>query len=323
MMEDLLTGIWKLLVVGASWCLVGVVFGFAPKKKIDTGLIQFFSAIVSISASLIIALFFVEHGKCALNVIFITCSAYFLSGFVNFWSLQAMGAGMKRGPNGAVWGIMQSAMIAPFLVGFFFFHQQMYIGRALGLLLIIAALVFFSLAKNEKAAGVELKSSGMWRFYAFLAFASVCVQQNLATAPSYYPAAREVSAVYKALASAVGAFSASLIPFTMKAFHSRKQLAWTFRGVRNPWLYVFVFSMQFFGLIFAYTCFYPGMDAMARAGAGSISYPLMVGSCIVSFSLYAIFGLKERASKKQIVAIVLCLFGLVGICLTVGPYVKL
>lgn len=322
-LSDLLTGIWKLLLVGASWCLVGVIFGMAPKKKLDTGLIQFSSSIVSISASLIIALFFVKQEACDRNVILMTCGTYFLSGFFNFWGLQAMGAGMKRGPNGAVWGIMQSAMIAPFLVGFFFFHQQMYIGRVAGLILIIVALAFFALVKNEKSVGVELQTNRMWRFYAFLAFALICVQQNLATAPSYYPAAQHVSAVWKAFSSATGAFTASMFPFAVRAYHSRKQLGWTFHGLLNPWLYVFVFSMQFFSLIFAYTCFYPGMDAMARAGAGSISYPLMVGSCIVAFSLYAIFGLKEKASAKQIAAIVLCLLGLVGICLTVGPSLSL
>ena len=45
-----------------------------------------------------------------------------------------------------------------------------------------------------------------------------------------------------------------------------------------------------------------------------VCYPLMVGSCIVSFSLYSIFGLKEKATKVQIAALVLCMIGLAGLC---------
>jgi len=318
MTADLITGIWKLLLVGASWCLVGVIFGMAPKKKLDTDLIQFMSAIVSIFASIIIALFFIPPASCALKTVLIACGIYFWSGFMNFWGLQAMGAGMARGPNGAVWGIMQSAMIAPFTVGFLFFHQEMSIGRGLGLILIVAALVLFAQAKNAKSP-VHSGTGSSWRFFALLAFGLICVQQSLATIPSYYPEAQNVSAVLKTLASAAGSFAASLFPFTLNALRNPKQLKQTFSGIANPWLYIFVFAMQFFGLIFAYTCFYPGMDAMARANAGSISYPLMVGSCIVSFSLYAIFGLKEKATPKQMAAIALCLLGLIGICMTAGP----
>ena len=72
--------------------------------------------------------------------------------------------------------------------------------------------------------------------------------------------------------------------------------------------------MQFFSLIFAYTLLYPGLDAMGKAGAGAVSYPLMVGSCIVSFSLYSALRLKERISPAQLAALVLCLGGLAGLC---------
>ena len=42
--------------------------------------------------------------------------------------------------------------------------------------------------------------------------------------------------------------------------------------------------------------------------------PLMIGSCIISFSLFAIFGLKEKATKAQLLALLLCLLGLIAVC---------
>ena len=88
-----------------------------------------------------------------------------------------------------------------------------------------------------------------------------------------------------------------------------------FTGWKNKWLYIYTFGQQFYGLFFAYLLFYPGMDAMAEANAGAICYPLMVGSCIVSFSIFAIFGLKEKATRAQLTALLLCLLGLTGLCI--------
>ena len=52
----MLFGIPALLTVGASWCLVGIIFGDAPKRGLDIRLLQFFGGITSITAGIIIAL---------------------------------------------------------------------------------------------------------------------------------------------------------------------------------------------------------------------------------------------------------------------------
>ena len=72
--------------------------------------------------------------------------------------------------------------------------------------------------------------------------------------------------------------------------------------------------LQFFNLFFSYTLFYPGLNVMADAGFGGMCYPLMVGSCIVSFSFSSLFLLKEKFSFYQLGAVIVCLSGLVLIC---------
>ena len=86
------------------------------------------------------------------------------------------------------------------------------------------------------------------------------------------------------------------------------------RGVANPTLWKYVAALQFFNLVFAYTLFYPGMNVMARAGMGGMCYPMMVGSCIVSFTLSSIWLLKEKISRIQLAALAVCIAGLVLIC---------
>ena len=56
------------------------------------------------------------------------------------------------------------------------------------------------------------------------------------------------------------------------------------------------------------------MNIMARAGLGGMSFPMMVGSCIVSFTLSSVWLLKEKVKGVQIAGLALCIAGLVLIC---------
>lgn len=309
----MLFGIPALLAVGASWSLVGVIFGDAPKRGLDIRLLQFFGGILSLLAGTVIALFFLPPKMIDLEVMAWGLGSYFCAGLLNYSGLQAMGKGMQLGPNGAVWGIMQSALIAPFLAGVLLFGQPLTIPRLAGIILLVAALIFFAKAKNLKTQN-QPTGGGSWRFYAFLAFGFICFQQNFATAPSYFAECREISPVLRALAMASGSFSGAGCMLLYQKFRHPEISRQIFRGWNNKWLYIYTFGQQFYGLFFAYLLLYPGMDAMAEANAGAVCYPLMVGSCIVSFSLFAIFVLKEKATRQQITALGLCLPGLAGLC---------
>ena len=95
------------------------------------------------------------------------------------------------------------------------------------------------------------------------------------------------------------------------------QRNWTMfkENFKSKWLWIFTFALQFFGLIFAIIFQFPGMDALARCGLGSVSYPLLVGSCLVGFSLYSMFILKEKNSLLQFASLGCCLAGIIMICL--------
>lgn len=74
---------------------------------------------------------------------FLGLGSYYCAGILNYAGLQAMGKGMQLGPNGAVWGIMQSALIVPFLGGILLFGQVLTVPRLAGILLLVTALFFF------------------------------------------------------------------------------------------------------------------------------------------------------------------------------------
>lgn len=250
---------------------------------------------------------------CSWKIWLPVCLTYATAGALNFMMLQVMSYAMQRGPNGIIWSIIQSALIFPFLGGVLFFGVLLTPFRAGGILTLLAALVLFGMAKDQKAdTKVNEKKRG-WRGAAFLCLAICAVQQNLMTAPSYFENARAVTSIARSLATASGTFLGALVYNLLKM--NAERLAQLRSNLGRWTLWRYIIALQFFGLVFSYTLLYPGMNVMADAGLGGICYPMMVGSCIVTFSLASVCLLKERMTLLQAIALTVCITGLVLICL--------
>ena len=299
-------GIIAMVIVGASWCLVGFVMGDAPKRGIEPGLVQFMGFLFSCMFSTAVMIATDTVPKCPWQITLFTCGSIALGGFLNFFQLQLMSYAMQRGPNGVIWSVIQSALVFPFIAGIIFFDVVLNFARGAGIIFLLAALVLFAFTKDNGGTG------GNWRLPAFAALLITAIQQNLTGLPAYFPEARAVSSIVRALSAASGGLMAAVVFYLVKM--NREQWNTLRSNVKNPVLWIYVVSLQLFNLIFAYTLFYPGMNAMADAGLGGMSYPMMVGSCIVSFSLTAVWLLKEKFSWFQLGALLVCITGLILIC---------
>jgi len=314
--QSLAFGIIGMVIVGSSWCLVGLVMGDAPKKGIEPGLVQLFGAVFSVILSLLILICGTQFPEMPASVVLWTCGAYALGGFLNFFMLQLMSYAMQRGPNGVIWAIIQSGLIFPFIGGVMIFNVSLNAFRITGIILILIALGCFALSKDntvKQNSGKNWRNS--WKIPAFIALAIVAVQQNLTTAPSYYQSAQMVPSVARALATSGGALLAALIYEMVRMTPERK--ASLLDNLKNWTLWKYIGALQFFSLLFAYTLFYPGMDIMANHGLGGMCYPMMVGSCIVSFTLSSALILKEKFRPVQMLALLFCMLGLVFLCMDV------
>ena len=83
---------------------------------------------------------------------------------------------------------------------------------------------------------------------------------------------------------------------------------------QGPWTPFQMLAWGMIGLIAGYFLQYNGMDTLASAGMGGIAYPLMVGSCIVGFSLYSVVVMREKNQWQQYLAFALCLGGMICLC---------
>ena len=299
-------GIVAMILVGSSWCLIGFIMGDAPKRGIDPALVQFFGYIISaaVSLSIIFATGGIPH--CPFKVTALTCGALALGGAMNFFMMLIMSYAMQRGPNGIIWAIIQSALIFPFLGGIIFFDVAVTWYRLSGMVLLLAALCFFAFCKDN-----SVKSSG-WKIPAFICLAICAVQQNLTTAPAYFEEARTVNSIVRTFSSAGGGLIAAILYLLFR--NSPEYRSGIVSNFRNATLWKYIGGLQFFNLIFAYTLFYPGMNAMADHGLGGMCYPMMVGSCIAAFTLLSILVLKERFRLVQAVGLGLCVLGLAMLC---------
>ncbi len=301
-------GISALVVVGSSWSLTGLVMGDAPKKGVNPGLVQLLSALVATIVSVAVVFGADLVPRCSAKVLFLTCGTYAMAGAINYVMLQIMSYAMQRGPNGIIWTIIQSALIFPFLGGVVFFHVRLNAFRISGILLLLAALVLFGFGKDNSPRS----GGGNWKIAAFICLALCAVQQNLTTAPSYFAEARAVNSVVRSLSNAAGILFAAVLELGIRMNGNLRTQIW--RNLKSAALWKYVCALQFFGLVFAYTLFYPGMNAMADAGLGGMCFPVLVGSCIVAFMLASVCFLKERLCPLHLAALAICISGLVFIC---------
>ena len=300
-------GIIAMVIVGSSWCLVGLVMGDAPKKGIEPSLVQMGGGLFSVIVSAIILIATSAYSTASLKVTFLTCLAYFVGSAINFVMLQLMSKAMQLGPNGVIWSIIQSALIFPFIGGILFFGVELTFLRGAGIILLLGALVLFAFTKdNQNQGGIK------WKMLAFSAMILAAIQQNISTMPSYFEEARNVPSIMRSLCAAGGTLAMAVI--WNLVLMNRDRWDQIKKNVKNFTLWKYIAVLQLFSLIFAYTLHYPGMDVMAEKGLGGMCYPMMVGSCIISFTLSSIWLLKEKVKPVQLAALIVCLCGLVLIC---------
>ena len=305
--QSVFFGIAAMVIVGSSWCVVGLVMGNAPKNGVQTDLVQGISAVFSVIIGFIMLVIFNAWSTSTPLVTFLVCLTLAIVGILNFIMLQIMSHAMQSGPNGIIWAIIQSALVFPFIGGIVFFNVQLTFLRLSGIIALLSALILFALAKDNTSKG-----GSRWKVEAFIALAITGVLQNLSNAPAYFQEARGVSSIIRALALVAGTVAAAVCWNLFNGKGDSWQKIKATRRNKKTWLYIG--ALQLFGIIFSSILMYPGMNVMADHGMGGMCYPVMVGSCIISFTLTSIFMLKEKIRCNQIFALLVCLAGLMLIC---------
>lgn len=188
-----------------------------------------------------------------------------------------------------------------------FFGEKATMLRLVGIGFLGLGLCFYGMTSSTGKC-----ASGKWKLIAFLVMLMTGVVHNLNMVPSYMEDAKCVNSLVRSLFISAGTISAGVLKCAFQ--WKREEAGRFFSSLKSPQLWKYVALTQIVGLVIGYFIYIPGMNALAANGMGAACYPIMVGSCILSFTFLALFTLKEKTSKSQIAALICCLAGIVFLC---------
>lgn len=296
-------GITAMVLVGCSWTVCGYIMGKAPKQNIDSKLLLFFGALLSFVLSF-------GYGLATMQVVtsysgHIFCFAVLaLSGIFNFFQLDVMSLAMQRGPNGVIWTITQAGFILPFLMGVAFFDVKLSWYMGVGFASILISLILFGMTQNSSG-------QGKWKLLVFIAFFMAGSGQCFNNIPSYYAETNAVSGAFRTAFWSIGMMLGAIL-VNIKKIKTFAMGVKDYAKRYEVWKYAFM--LQIFELIASLFLLFYGMDALSNAGVGAIAYPLMVCSCLICFEIISIAILREKKTRLQVVALLLCLAGVILLC---------
>lgn len=206
-------------------------------------------------------------------------------GILSAFGTLIMQSAMRRGHNGIIWGICQSALIFPFLAGVIVFGQEASIVRFGGLALILGGM-FIPLLRAGRGTSCESGCTGIsWVPMSLTAFAVLGFSLILWSMPSYWSGWSDRLSLRPlfAYAGLSGGFILWALCGSLSSLRFRRRTVCVAVGM------AFVNFLAFKAIFLA-------LDVLSCYGAASIVYPVCIGTCIVAFSLYSFLILKERTA---------------------------
>ena len=310
------TGILFAVLTGISWIWTGIVISYAARNKVNIPYIQLSGTLlgmaISITVLCLMGILGREAPEISARTKWLTACCLIAFGILNYFMFLAMGAAMRRGPNGIVWSIIQSGIIFPFLMGILVFHVTPTASRIGGMVLMVSSVILFGLGKGKKeeAKGPH-EGKNLWYLFALLGLLLCGLNQCCANLPSYLNNGEPIGSVYRACFAQVGTLAGWLIGSLATRTLSRPK----FHPGELKKILFFAISLNAVGLTASYLLFYNALNFLAEADAGSLGYPLVVSSCVVGFFLYSVIFLREKTGILQKIGFLFGVAGIVIICL--------
>ncbi len=218
-----------------------------------------------------------------------------IAGFLNVTFILVLSAAMKRGHQGMSWTIGQCCMVWPFLISMLWWHDTVAWHGIVGVGLVLSTIILLGALREKKR---DRSADRSWLPIVLVAFLIGGAAQTMTTVPSRWDGFGDEARVRYPifiLGQLAAAASAALLRRT---------------GPAKRYVPICL-ALSVFGLVSG-QLFYKAMDNLRHAGILAVAYPLAVGVCILTFTLYSRVFLKERFGWAQWTAVGL---GFVGILL--------
>ena len=299
----MLLGFLLVTFAGICWIGLGVSVSVCASRKWDYNIVQGLNYLgVSLICLLVLACGAWPQAtdrKILALVFLLNCCA----GISNFFTYFLTAKAMRLGPNGLVWGMMQSGMIGSFLMGICFFGEPVTLLRLTGLILIIGGILAMGFGKDNSRS----TTGKLWLLPSIGAFFLVMVTHCCNALPSFLPEAAATGSVFRTFGMYFGGvigFALIMLPGIFRNKKLGRKEEWYMAAV----LIVLSVSANIF-------LFYNGLNLLARAGRGSLAYPVAIGVCVVGFSLFSLCILKEKIALLSKIGLAAVCTGIIVITL--------
>ena len=286
----MLTGFLLAIFTGLTWCAIGIVLSRCARDDFDAVAYSLIQGAGSAAFTFFcyVRMEAFEFGQ-ALPLILLILGA----GVVTGTSQALVKRAMSRGNHGPVWAISQSALVLPFLFSCVVFGERGTVFQWMGTALITAGILI-------PVAG-EFRRAKEWFLPAFLSFLMFGLCQIFYLFPSRDPLFSDPSHLRPTLVC-LGNLTGWSIVGICRGKRPRFSRAVTAAGIGMALLSVF--SLK---------AFFESLDLLTEHGLGGIGIPLVVGSNIAFFSIYALAILRERNSPRDWAGLTAVLAGIVCI----------
>ena len=318
----MLIGVGITFLIGIVWMFVGIIYSNATKDKKEFNLFMITCSIVY--AAIAVGLpYLMSFGAvqefislkympvkplCLVPLIEFIRLAVIMLGVSLFSNVGffLLAVAMRMGSHSVAWGIMQSAIVLPFLTGWLFFKDNVNWINLIGMILIVAALAFMVYGKRLNTATQDVAQNKNKEFLIFLFFAFFCtgISQICALLPNkitvFFPEATPFSEEVLAWRIPIVSLSGLLIWLAI-ALNAKTKIS--FSQLKNASSYAIV---VFVGQVLLYLA----IDWLSSYNLSGVVYPLAMGSCIVFFSVFCLVWRKEKNTLSEIIGLVILILGL-------------
>ena len=149
-------GIGLLVLAGLCWVVIGIAVSRCSAEKLSYNIVQMIASSGTALVCIPILLLPDQWPQLPWRILLGVFLLHFAAGMANYFNYVLLEKAMRMGHNGIVWGIMQSGLLAPFLMGVFFFHVPVPLWRVGGILAILGAAPLLQPLQGDRISPVDL-----------------------------------------------------------------------------------------------------------------------------------------------------------------------
>lgn len=294
----LISGILYALATGILWGGAAVVISGVARKNAD---FLNFMAITFMLATSIAWILIPRYSQFSLDLPRLPdlVCLFLLAGAFTACGMVALYRAMTMGHHAATWTIGQSALVFPFVLGVLVWNDTASAVNISGVVAILMGIIAMGVAqrKDSSAAGTSARA---WLVIVLLAFVLLGIQQTLTTIPSRWHGWTDSARLRIPIL-----MSGAMLSYVSASIVLR-------RLFRQKWLWRYGLALMCIALV-SQVLLFKSLDMLGGVSRAALVFPISIGTCIISFSLYSAIVLREPPSTARYVGMGL---GVVGVILS-------